>query len=157
MSEQNIADDKIPTTLKQDLVQLDTIFDSTNSVRDSVSKKLESAIKKIEFSSDDPKLLEAQMAMVNTLLSSLKGSEDNASRRASAKLKQLEVESSSKYSESVTKLLAQISLGQPIRFSNQAPENNLDDLGKKIEEEYLASNLEPILESELKTDPRDLS
>lgn len=158
MSDQDV-DDKVPTTVKHDLVQLDTIFDGTNSGRDMLAKKLATAIEGITFATGDPKLLEAQMTLAQAYLATLKGTEDNAHRRAMSKLKQLETESASKHSAAVGTLLSQLTLGGSIniRSLGAAVPQTEEERAAAVEAAFNASDMGPIQESELKTDPNDLA
>lgn len=155
MSDLSNIEDKSPTTVKQDLVRLDTIFDSTNEGRNLVTQKLANTINGMEIATSDPKLLEAQMTVINAYLASLKGSEDNIARRAMSKLKQAETETTSRHSAAVTDLLSKISLNNMhIKGTgNRSP----DQIGDVVEKAFEDSALSPILDSELKTDPKDFN
>jgi len=148
-------DDKVPTTVKQDLVQLDGVFNKTNDLRDTIIEKLGSAIQTMEIAQDAPKLMESQMGIINTYLSVLDGKEANVSRRVASKLKQVETETASKHSAAVADLLTKISTrGNYFNKDNQPVDQSIID--RQVEEAFEVSGLDPILATELKTDPKDL-
>lgn len=158
MSECQDPEDRAPTNLKHDLIQLDSVFDSTNLDREFLAEKLKTAITGIQvFDTADPKLIGAQMGLVNTYLAVLNGKEGNASRRVSSKLKQLETETASKSSAAVAELLSKVTMSG-INFSLQSSTPHDPTTADRLAEAaFERSGLEPILSTELKTDPNDLS
>lgn len=148
-------DDVVPTTVKQDLIVLDNVFDKTQARREEVINKLSSVISGMEISTNDAKVIGAQMSIVNTYLNVLNGQEGNIARRVGSKLKQLETETVSKHSSAVADLLSRVSLnGTKLNISSVILDPSV--IEKQVDEAFELSGLPPILTTELKMDPNDL-
>jgi hypothetical protein len=158
MTEQIEGEDLAPTTVKQDLVRLDGIFDATQASRKVLEAKLAEAINTMKLSTDDPKVVSAQMALINTYLGLLNANESNATRRATSKLRHAEAETASKHSAAVAEMLSKLSVGN-ISLSALAPVEKVlskEEMEQQFESAYETSGLAPVLDTELRTDPNDL-
>jgi len=152
---QTVIHDATPTSVTEDLVQLDQTFDDARARRAMVAKVLETQIQELKMDFREPRQAEVQLQLVNTYLGLLKDNEAGVSRRVNAKLRKSDADSQNKYSASVAELLAKVSSGQMI-FNVGVTSTDVSDHSSKIEQAFERHKLDPVSETELRMDPKDV-
>ena len=152
----DIENEDEPTSIKEDLVQLDKIFDDSRNKRNEVINKLGSIINSLEIKTENTRQTEVQIQLINTYISALNANESGISRRVNSKLKHIETDSSSKHSAAVAEFLSRIDVNK-IKLNKEPTVLDTDKINSRIEEEFVTHNLAPILDGELKVDPKDIT
>ena len=150
-------EEKLPiTSVTTDISRLDTIIDDTISKRNKVIEFLGNAIGEQQLDTSKSRQAEVQLQLVNTYLSALKENEDSIVKRIRSKVKMVEADSSEKHSAAVVELLSRINV-KDISLGNNI--NRLDpaEIERRIEMSLESSNLPPVMDTELKTDPTDMN
>jgi len=144
-----------PTGVTADLVQLDQIFDDARAKRNAVVDLLTPIIHKLTINTTEARQTEVQMQLINTYLSTISANEAAASRRVGSKLKQVEANTANKHSAAVAELLAKITVGS-IQIGTASVQPSPEQSEADLERAFLENELDPISETELKTDHRDI-
>lgn len=145
------------TSYEDELVSFDEVYDDTQRRRMQLVSKLEKAVDAIEFEkvpSYDAKSMEGTMAIVSTYSKLLEDSEKHASQRVNVKYKRKDLENAIDASATVAEYLRQRSSRKTMVGSTAATPEELDD---QFETAIVAAQLTPILDTELREDPMDLS
>jgi hypothetical protein len=158
MVDPDVAEERGPTKLIADLCQLDVVFDETRRKRTALAEKLESLIANMTIvtDKDNARVVEVQMQVLNTYRALLSDSEAGISRRVNSKLKQLDQDSTSKHSAAVAELLSKVSMGQ-LLFGQPGKEMDSAQSEAALERAFSESGLAPVMETELKIDPNDVT
>jgi hypothetical protein len=144
-----------PTGVTADLVQLDQIFDEGRVKRNEILDKLAPVIQGLTINTQNARQTEVEMQVINTYLGIIKDNEASVHKRVSSKLKQVEADTSSKHSAAVTELLEKITLGS-IRLNTPADPRTPAERDALIEQAFADNHLDPVRDTELKTDPKDV-
>lgn len=151
------ADELTPTRLVDDLLQLDAVFDGTRAKRDALEKQLEVAVSKLTFENfENARAIEVQLQLVNTYRSLLSDKEGSIGRRVNSKLKHAEANSAAKHSAAVAELLSRIN-PSTVNLNVTLPPANPAQDEARLEAAFQESGLNPVMDTELKTDPSDVN
>lgn len=148
-------EEPVPTTVTADLVQLDQVFDDARAKRNAVIDLLTPFVEKIQIDKTKPREVEVQMQMLNTYLSAINANETGISRRVSSKLKQIETNSANKHSEAVAELLSRIEVGK-VSVGDVVKQPDEAQISARLESSFTEHNLSPVLDTELRVDPKDV-
>ena len=152
----SIVDAVAPTSVTEDLALLDHIHEEMRSKRNTLINKLEPIVTGLTISPSEARVTEVQMQIVNAYRSLLNDNEASIGRRVSSKLKQVEADSAGKHNAAVAELLSSISIAN-IRVGNTTQQPDAETAEKSLETAFSAHDLSIVLESELKTDPKDIT
>ena len=147
-------DDVSPTTLVEDLVRLDRTFDDAQAKRNALVNKLSGIVDQLTIDTAKPRETEVQIALINAYAGILGANEASASRRVSSKIKQLEANSSSKHSAVVAEFLSRLDVNN-IQIGTTRSPQDVSQVDACIEKTFSDRGLSPVMETELKTDPKD--
>ena len=147
-------DDVSPTTLVEDLVRLDRTFDDAQAKRNALVDKLSTIVGELKIDTSKPRETEVQIALINAYAGILGANEAGASRRVSSKIKQIEANSSSKHSAVVAEFLSKLNVNN-LQIGTMKTQPDASQIEARIERAFSEHNLDPVMETELKTDPKD--
>jgi len=154
----DMQDEQTPTRVMDDLCQLDRIFTDTYDKRKALEIKLESIVNTMTIDPNiaiNARLTEVQMQVISTYRSLLIDHEKSISLRVSSKLKHEEAQSSSKHSAAVAEFLAKFN-GEHYRPNQPGVPMDPAQTEIALERAFAESGLEPVMDTELKTDPNDV-
>ena len=155
MSESMIHD-VTPSSVTEDLVSLDQVFTDANTRRGELAELLHTKIKEMSIDFKEPRQAEVQLQMVNTYLNLLKDNEASAGRRVTAKLRKTQNDTAAQHSEAVATLLAKVGSGKlSFDFGNNAPDET--KTAEQLDAAFEKHNLQPISDTELRVDPKDVA
>jgi len=144
-------------SLSEELSTFDTVLDRTTVVRDKVIEKLETAVTKLEtIEMNDSEKSAIHLGVLTTTLRALNDQEAASSRRVNAKLKFQESQRNDNTSEQVIELIRKISADRANGAQSDLPPIDHNATVLNLEQE-LRSLGDVILETELRSDPDDLS
>jgi len=144
-----------PSSVTADLVQLDKIFDESHIKRNEIINILKPIIQSLQIDTKNARQTEVEMQVINTYLGIISANETSAHKRVSSKLKQVEVNTDSKHSAAVTELLERITMGS-VRLNTPGDMKTSDERDALIEKAFIDNQLDPVRDTELKTDPKDV-
>jgi hypothetical protein len=150
------AETVMPTGVTADLVQLDQIFDDARSKRNVVIEMLGPVIEKLTINTSEARQTEVQMQLINTYLATIGANEAAAGRRVSSKLKQVDSNAANKHSEAVAELLERVTVGS-VRLGTMTERPTAEQSEARIEQAFADNGLDPVLDTELRTDHKDVS
>jgi hypothetical protein len=144
-----------PTGVTADLALLDQVFDDARAKRNVVADKLAAMVADLAIDTAKPREAEVKIQLIKLYIDTLGANEASAAKRAASKLKQVETESAGKHSAAVAELLSKISVGS-VRTGETVVPPDVSQVEARIEQAFADHGLEPVLDSELRTDPKDV-
>ena len=144
-----------PTSVTDDLAMLDVIFDNAKRQRSAVADKLKTIIDELKIDFKEARQTEVKLQLVSTYLALLAAEEASVVKRVNSKRKQVEADNAGKTSAVVAEILSRITAGA-IKLGNSTEQPSIDRLDAMVDRAYAESDLDPVMETELRTDPKDV-
>jgi hypothetical protein len=143
-----------PTSVAEDLLALDQIFDNAKAQRLAIVEKLAKVVETLVLDPAKPRETEVAMQIVNGLNAVLTSTEAAAGRRLTAKMKKQEVDLGSRHAAAVAELLSRVSGNIRIGTGTRAIDGETE--AARLEQACNERNLAEVTADELRTDPKDI-
>lgn len=143
-----------PTSVIEDLISLDHVFDDTQRKRKEIIDLLGPVIKEQKFVTENARQTEVQVQLIKIYTDLLTTSETSISRRINTKLKQTEVTQSGNHSAAVVDLLSRIDATN-IKLGDAS--QIIDNTDEQLERVFSENGLDPVRDTELLTDHKDVT
>lgn len=141
-------------TLDEAILRFDQTVANTQEIRLRLASKLMNTVEQFEVKpeEDNARVTEVKVATIGTLTSLLNDIDRSSKSRADIKLKQKETDTNNKTSQMVAELLREFNGIRPTNGNSI----DLEATSTALEQKFLETGQE-ISETELRTDPNDLS